>query len=356
VNKNNKNLGTLAEPRTEAKAQDVAEAAGVSRIMVSRAFNPAASIRPDKRDMILKVAGQLGYHPDMAARSMATGRSNLIAILVPSLARAWESQEVDALVQSLQAEGLATLVFRLTPEGISSPALRQVRAYKPAAVIAFMDLIAPQDLLPIFGNSPAIYPHYGEAAPLPTPGAPIDRLHINQHAGIRSGVRLLASAGHRRIAYVSGASPKSARPAFNANSDADRFAALRNALESFGLEFAGEIGGEFDYQTARQGVVNFVRNGGRADAYFAANDISAFGALDALRFDLDLPVPERCAVIGFDNVSEAGWRAYDLTTVGIPIQTRVAALMRLILARIEEPAGPPRVETVTATLTVRSSV
>jgi DNA-binding LacI/PurR family transcriptional regulator len=99
-----------------------------------------------------------------------------------------------------------------------------------------------------------------------------------------------------------------------------------------------------------------VRNGGRADAYFAANDISAFGALDALRFDLDLPVPERCAVIGFDNVSEAGWRAYDLTTVGIPIQTRVAALMRLILARIEEPAGPPRVETVTATLTVRSSV
>ena len=100
--------------RTTAEA--VAAAAGVSRIMVSRAFNPAASIKADKRSHILEVADRLGYHPDMSARAMVTGRSSLVAILVPSLARTWEALEVDALVTALQREGMAALVFRLPPE------------------------------------------------------------------------------------------------------------------------------------------------------------------------------------------------------------------------------------------------
>jgi DNA-binding LacI/PurR family transcriptional regulator len=335
----------------------VAAAAGVSRIMVSRAFNPNASIRADKREHILQVANGLGYHPDMSARAMVTGRSNLVAIIVPSLARTWEAMEVDALVGALQRQGMAALIFRLPPRELDAADLVQVRAYKPAIVIAFMDQIAPQALASMFGNSPAIYPHFGDAPPKRFTDLPIDRLHVNQHAGIRSAVKLLAGAGRRRVVYVAGSDGGGpAGGPDNANSSRDRQLALITALDEHGLEYAGRIEGDFDYDTARQSVANFVRNGGGADAYFAANDTSAFGTMDALRFDLGLRVPQDCAVIGFDNIPEASWGAYDLTTVGVPVEARVAALVRLIKARLADRSGPSRIETVTASLVVRSSV
>ncbi|MCD7059796.1 LacI family DNA-binding transcriptional regulator [Pelagibacterium xiamenense] len=344
------------DPRAEATAQDVARAAGVSRIMVSRAFNPNASVKADKREHILKVAQRLGYHPDMAARSMVTGRSNLVAVLVPSIARAWESQEVDALITALQRQGMATLLFHVAAEDLAEAAFLQVRAYKPAAVIAFLDLIGPEDLVPMFGNSPAIYPHFGAEPPKTQPGQLVDRLHVNQHAGIRSAVKLLKGTGKRRVAYVAGADTGLPSRTENANSDHDRFAALQAALVEHGMELEARIEGEFDYETSRQRVLHYVRNGGAADAFFAANDISAFGALDALRHDLGLAVPEQYGVVGFDNIREASWRAYDLTTVGVSVEARVAALMRLVKARMADPSAPARVETVTASLIVRSSV
>ena len=72
----------------------VARTANVSRVAVSRAFNPHASIKPEKRDLILKVAQELNYTPDMAARSMVTGRSHLVGIIVPDISGPWESQEL----------------------------------------------------------------------------------------------------------------------------------------------------------------------------------------------------------------------------------------------------------------------
>ena len=337
-------------------AEAVAHAAGVSRIMVSRAFNPFASVKPDKRAHILKVAGALGYHPDMAARSMARGRSNLVAILIPSVAQAWEAKEVDTLIGVLQRNGMTALVFRLSPRRLGTEDLVQVRAYKPAVVIAFMDSLSPDELVPLFGNTPSIYPHYGSGAPTQSGLQRVDRLHIDQQTGIRSAVRLLAGTGRKRVVYVSGLSNDHTPEARTANSDHDRLHSLRAAVSEFGLDLVTTIAGDFDYETARQNVGNFVRNGGETDAFFAANDVSAFGVMDALRFDLGKRVPEDYAVVGFDDVPEAGWRAYDLTTVSLSADARVAAIMRLIKERLGDPEAPPRVETITTRLTVRSSV
>ncbi|MFV2003165.1 MAG: LacI family DNA-binding transcriptional regulator [Paracoccaceae bacterium] len=348
--------GTINPAGGATSAHDVAVAAGVSRIMVSRAFNPDASIRADKRKHILHIAGELGYHPDMAARSMVTGRSNLVAILVPSIARSWESQEVDCLVEALQQQGMVPLLFRLPPENLGAADIVQVRAYKPAAVIAFIDWIAPSKLVSMFGDSSAIYPHFGDSLPEPITAQTIDRLHINQHAGIQSAVKLLVGTGRRRLVYVAGEHFGVSTGTMGANSDRDRFVALEAALKKHDLELVARLDGNFDYNTARQSVGNFVRHGGKADAYFAANDTSAFGVMDALRFDLGVKVPDECAVVGFDNIPEAGWRAYDLTTVGVPVKARVSALMRLLKARLADPTGPSRIETVTASLVVRTSV
>lgn len=349
-----KNMAVAGANATNA--HNVAIAAGASRIMVSRAFNPKASIREDKRKHILRIAGELGYHPDMAARSMATGRSNLVAILVPSIARSWESQEIDCLVEALQLQGMVPLLFRLPQENLGAADIVHVRAYKPVAVIAFIDWVAPSKLVSMFGNSSAIYPHFGDSMPEPITDQTIDRLHINQHAGIQSAVKLLVGAGRRRLVYVAGEHFGADTGAMGANSDRDRYIALEAALKHHKLDLVARLDGNFDYDTARQSVGNFVRHGGKADAFFAANDTSAFGVMDALRFDLGMKIPDQCAVVGFDNIREAGWRAYDLTTVGVPVRERVSALMRLLKARLANPTGPSRIESVTASLVVRSSV
>ena len=95
-----------------ATAEMVAERAKVSRVAVSRAFNPHTSLKPEKRELILRIAQELNYTPDRAARALVSGRSHLVGVIVPDVCSHWESQEIDALTTALQAEGFATLLFK----------------------------------------------------------------------------------------------------------------------------------------------------------------------------------------------------------------------------------------------------
>jgi len=327
-------------------ALDVARAARVSRIMVSRAFNPEASVRADKRQHILDVAAGLGYHPDMAARAMVTRRSNLVAVVVSTLANPWEAQEIDALTAVLQEDGLAVLVFRMEHKSRFQFNFAHIRAYRPAAVIAYMDDLKPQQLRRAFGNSPAIYPVYGIHPPHEHDEHMVDRLHVEQHEGIANAVRLLAGTGRKRLLYVRGE---------GAASDIDRMMALEEALAEYRIDFEGAIEGNFDYATTRAAVNNYWRRERQPDAIFAANDTSAFGAIDALRFDLGVSVPQQCAVIGFDNIREAAWQAYNLTTIGVDLQERVQALRRIVAARAADSQARSMVETIRARLVVRGT-
>jgi DNA-binding LacI/PurR family transcriptional regulator len=332
--------------RGAATAEDVARAAKVSRIMVSRAFNPDASVLMEKRRHILAVAATLGYHPDMAARAMVTRRSKLVAVVVSTLANPWEAQEVDALIGALQEDGLSVMVFRIAHNSGERLDFAHVKAYRPAAIIAYMDELPPHFLRRTFGNSPALYPVYGQEPPQDAGEAMVDRLHIAQHDGIAEAVRLLAQSGRRRLLYVQGE---------GSASDQDRLVALENAMERHGMALVGSIDGRFNYDRARAALVASWQHYDRPDAIFAANDTSAFGALDALRFDLGVTVPSECAVIGFDNIREAAWQAYDLTTIGVDLGERIEAIRRMVRERAANPQAAPMMETIHARLIRRGT-
>lgn len=314
--------------------------------MVSRAFNPASSVRGEMREKILAKAAELGYAPDKTARAMVTGRSDLVAIVVPTLANPWEAQEIDRLCAALQPLALTPVLYRIPGDQADAASLIRVQDYRPAIVVAFMDKIDPDDLLPLFGNSPAIYPCFGTVPPQ-VGAQTVDLLKVEHRDGIRNAVRLLRGTGRRRVVYVGGTR--------HATSEIDRYAAFRAAMEAEGLEQGSRLEGNFDYDTARAQVNRFISGGGTADAFLAANDVSAFGVMDALRFDLGRRIPEDHAVIGFDDIDQANWRAYDLTTVANPLDKRVAAITRLIEGRLNAPDAAAQSETVTARLVVRSS-
>lgn len=329
----------------------VAHAANVSRVAVSRAFNPHASIKPAKRDLILKVAQELNYTPDRAARSMVTGRSHLVGVIVPDVCSPWESQEIDALTTALQAEGFATLLFKTrTDLSMDETLLTYMKGYNPDSVIAFTENVRPQILSRVLDRAVPIYVAYpsgdgdGEESDAPL----FDRLNVIQRTGIEQAIALVLGYGARRFAFLSGARHSLATAA--------REAMVRKVASERGLEPPLVIAGDYTYDTAYRATLNLFRVGGGVDAIFAANDVSAFGVLDALRHELGKRVPQDVKVVGFDDIVQSHWKSYNLTTVKIDLGERVQALVRLILRRLGNPNSPSLTETISTRLVVRGTV
>ena len=147
-----------------------------------------------------------------------------------------------------------------------------------------------------------------------------------------------------------------ARDQLLARSNLDRQRIVLQVAGQFGITVSAHIQGDFGYERAREEVRAYYRAHPMSDALFAANDVSAFGAIDALRHDLGRAIPEDTKVVGFDNIKQSGWKSYDLTTVGMDIDARVSALVRLIRNRLQDPASPDLVEGVETRLVVRGTV
>lgn len=334
-----------------ATADLVAREANVSRVAVSRAFNPNASLKPEKRDRILQVARELNYTPDMAARSLVTRRSHLVGMIVPDVCSPWESQEIDALTTALQAEGFATLLFKAKADfSMDQTLLTYMRGFNPDSVIAFTENIEPDVLSSFLDRAVPIYVIYDDATAFPgKPSASLyDRLLVRQKEGIEQAVALLQGYGARRIAYLGG------KRQSLANNERERM--ISQVLSERGMDAPVIIAGDYTYDTAYRATLDLFRIGEGADAIFAANDVGAFGAIDALRHDLGLSVPGDVKVVGFDDIPQSHWKSYNLTTVRIDLEERVRALVRLILRRLKTPDADPMVETLGTRLVVRGTV
>ncbi len=338
-------------PTGRATAEMVAARANVSRVAVSRAFNPHTSLKPEKRELILRIAQELNYTPDRAARALVSGRSHLVGVIVPDVCSNWESQEIDALTTALQDEGFATLLFKTrTDYSMDEQLLAYMRGFNPDSVIAFVENVKPTTLARFLDRAVPIYIDY------PLPGAagedsagPLqDRLNVLQYSGIDQAVALLQGYGARRIAYLAG-SEKS-----RANVSRER--TLRQVLSERGLPEPVIMPGDFSYDTAHRATIDLFRAGQGVDAVFAANDVGAFGVMDALRHELSLRIPEDVKVVGFDDIAQSHWKSYNLTTVKFDLDERVRALVRLILRRLNDPRGPALEETLNTRLVVRGTV
>jgi DNA-binding LacI/PurR family transcriptional regulator len=329
----------------------VARTANVSRVAVSRAFNPHASIKPEKRDHILKVAQELNYTPDMAARSMVTGRSHLVGLIVPDVSSPWESQEVDALTNALQAEGFATLLFKTRRDlSLDETLLTYMKGFNPDSVIAFAENVRPQVLSRVLDRAVPIYIDYpiADGQPDTEPGPLIDRLEVLQRDGLEQAVALMQGYGAKRIAFLGGMT--------NSLGARSRQHLVEELVAEHGLAAPILMDGDYSYDTAYCATIDLFRVGDGADAIFAVNDQSAFGVLDALRHELGLKVPQDVMVVGFDDIQQSHWKSYNLTTVKFDMDERVRALVRLILRRLKNPAAPSITETISTKLVVRGTV
>jgi DNA-binding LacI/PurR family transcriptional regulator len=317
--------------------EDVARVAGVSRATVSRVVNNTRNVDPELHRLVWQAIDATGYVPNRAARSLVTGRTGSIALVVSeSTSRGPDDlsmrtfftdpffgRVVTGVLSALQPRGihLALMVVGSAAERTRLVGhLRQGQA--DGAVVISLD---PVDSLPeqlVEARVPAVL------CGRPARAVPISYVDVANHAGAALAADHLVARGCQRVATISG---PLATPAGQ-----DRLSGFREAMARHGYPYVPSVEGEFSYASGEQAVERLLAAHPGIDGLFVANDLMAQGALVALR-DLGRRVPEDLAVVGFDDSSAALASRPTLTTVRHPLEEMAAEGTRMLLARVEHP-------------------
>ncbi|WP_299738096.1 LacI family DNA-binding transcriptional regulator [uncultured Roseobacter sp.] len=322
---------------------EVAERAGVSRSAVSRVFTPGASVSKSTAEKVRKAAAQLGYRPNVLARSLITGRSRIIGLVVAYLENQFYPEAIERLSKALQAEGYHVLVFMASNDHAATQTVidelldYQVDAIIAASVGLSSDLTKRCEGLGIpivlFNRH-----QYDER---------LTSVTSDNVAGGRKLAEFLVAGGHKRIAHIAGWE--------DASTQIDREAGFMAGLKEAGVSLFARGIGNFNFETAQNAARRMFGAQQRPDAVFVANDHMAFAVMDVLRFELGLRVPEDVSVVGYDDVTLSHWPSYDLTTVRQPANRMVAATVEALLARLSEEDEAPRRITLDGPLIIRGS-
>jgi DNA-binding LacI/PurR family transcriptional regulator len=177
----------------------------------------------------------------------------------------------------------------------------------------------------------------------------VSSVSVDNVGGGAKAAEFLVSGGHRRIAYIAGVEDTAAQRG--------REAGFRQQLTALGMPLFDRAVGEFETEPARRAArLLFGRPAAdRPDAVFACSDQMAIAVMDVLRFELGLRIPEDVSVVGFDDVPQAAWPTYDLTTLHVPIGGMIDAMTQALFERIERPHAAPRPVQMPVSLVVRGS-
>ncbi len=288
--------------RTIVSAQDVAELAGVSRAAVSRTFTPGASVSPETRAKVHAAAERLGYHVNHLARGLMRAETELVALIAAEVNTPYRSDLLAALSARLQQSGkLALLINTDRSDRSVEQALRHAIAYRTdaAIVLSGMPPVSLAETCLRYGMRLVLINRNEER-----PGT--TRIRLDDEAAGRQAFRSLMAAGCVRPAL---ASSRSGTPSL-----AGREQGFRAAAQEARMPLIEERLGATSYQTGLDLGTRLMARSEAPDGIFCTTDLLALGVVDAARHRFGVRIPETLSVIGFDDIAQAGWESYNLTT------------------------------------------
>ncbi len=324
-------------------ANTVAAAAGVSQSAVSRFFTPGASVSARTVAKIRKAVEELGYRPNLLARAMVSGRSRMIGLVVSHLDNYFYPDALQKLSGALKNKGYHILIFMASQaEEDLDEIVQEILAYQVEAIVAASVTL-----------SSGLTDRCREA------GIPIVLFNRTQsdvqvcsvtsdnQAGGEKVAQFLAEGGHKKIAYLAGLA--------EASTQRDRERGFTRGLAKAGLSLFKRDVGDFSREAAAQATRRLFAQNKRPDALFVANDHMAFAAMDVLRGEFRLRIPEDVSVVGYDDVPISAWDAYQLTTVRQPARRMVAATVTMLMESVKQKGIPPQSVKIEGQLIVRAS-
>ena len=328
--------------RSGQKATDmeaIAKALGVSKTTVHYALRNKGRVSEATRKRVLKVAAEMGYRPNLLARSLRTQRTDTVGVVLVTLTSSYHAhllEGIDGIAQAFEHSILVACSYR---SAAKERQLVEVLLEKGVDGL----IVAPADpdenadyyrRLVEDGVHLVFVDRY-------IPGVNVDSVSTDNLTGAYRAVEHLAALGRKRIAVLTTISGERRSTSVEA-----RIAGCARALQEAGLEPAIVLGPdvpdklpeeEFAYDSVREHLRSSRK---RFDAVFAMHDGLAYGAIEAI-LESGLRVPEDVAVVGFDDQDPSAYIHPPLTTVRQPARSSGEEAVRILFRRLRDPEMPP---------------
>lgn len=326
---------------------DVAKAAAVSLATVSAAVNSSAPVSAELRGRIQKAIKKVGYKTNSIARSLKTGTTSTIGLMVADITNPFFTTVIHTIQEVAHRNGYSVMLCCSDEDPAKEATHLQLLADRmvDGFIVATAGETAELRGLITQGRSPVIL------IDRLVDGLETDAVVIDNVAATRDAVHHLIAAGHRRIGLITGRRSLS--------TGRERYEGYRRALDEAGFTFepalvgSAHFGADDGYQAAKR----LLTVEERPTAIFACNNLSGLGLMRAIH-DAGLRCPDDVAVACFDDFDWAEVFHPRLTTVAQPTQAIGMQAMMMLLERMKDDTVknlPPRVVRLKAELRVRDS-
>lgn len=325
----------------------IAKLSGVSRSTVSRVINNHPNVKPEVRQRVMEVIAETGYHPNPAARSLASRRSGIIGLVIP---RAVQSLFTDpyfprlmqGVAQACNANDYTLSLFLFHTEDEEQklyPRVLRTRLIDGIIVIASQ---IGDPLIPELINNCIPFVMVGRPNDLPD----VNFVDVDNTVGAYTATSHLIRSGYKRIGAITGP--------LNTTVGLDRRQGYLDALNdrSRSIDKTLIVEGDFTESGGYAAMQRLIPH--QPDAIFIASDTMAFGGLRALR-EAGLSVPNDVAVVGFDDLPTSALSDPPLTTIRQPIRRLGAQAVETLIDILANGTQPPRRTTLSIELVIRSS-
>lgn len=329
--------------KTRVTSAEVAARAGVSQSAVSRVFTPGASASQKTVAKVKRAAAELGYRPNILARAMVSGKSRMIGLLVAYLNNQFYPEALEKLSNALQEQGYHVLMF-MAPQtaGDIDHVIQEILDYQVDGIVAASVALSSELTARCEeAGVPVVLFNRAQA------GDNFSAVTSDNVSGGRKLAEFLIAGDHKRIGYIAGWE--------GASTQRDREFGFRAGIEMAGQQIVAREVGNFLYEDAADAARRMFSRPDHPDAVFVCNDHMAFAVMDVLRYELGLSVPGDVSVVSYDDVPNASWPAYDLTTVRQSANRMVAETVSILIQQIENQNTEPHRIAIDGPLIIRGS-
>jgi DNA-binding LacI/PurR family transcriptional regulator len=313
----------VAVPRKYPSSIEVAKLAGVSQSAVSRTFTAGASVSERTRRKVVKAAEALGYSPNVLPRILLTNRSRLVAIVIGEMSNPYYARVLEVFSRELQEQGSQVLLFSVTHGEYIDEAVPLLAGYRVDGIITAHPILSEETAEQCEKLRVPIVLFNGRVRSNWVSSVCCDNLTAG-----REVADLFLSYEAKRFGYIAG------RQETLANQD--RSAGFIDRLRETGVTNIRTAAGDFRYEGGYHAVLELIRQRRPPQAIFCANDMMAIGAIDAVRKETGLRVPQDVMIAGFDDIPAAGWGSYSLTTVRQEVERMVKEAVDILQTKVSD--------------------
>ncbi|MFC7596477.1 LacI family DNA-binding transcriptional regulator [Terrabacter sp. GCM10028922] len=340
-------MSRTVEPRGIATVPDVARAAGVSTATAARALGGYGSVRESTRERVQAAAEQLGYRPNSLARSMITGSTSTLGVVMSDIENPFFRRSLRGIADTARAEGFEVLLAN-TDEQLDKEetAVRLMTERRVDGLV-----VCPAD----GGDRSHISDVIAAGIPVVlldrrVAGVKADTVGIDNRKAARTATEYLLGRGHRDIAIVTGGTPemleRMLRPdmrgieRLSATTVGARAAGFRDAMAAAGVPIRRDLisSGGYRREDAETETARLLSLPNPPTAVFAFDAMQSLGAFHAIS-RAGVRCPDDISLLGFDDAEWADVVSPGLTVMAQPTYEIGVAACRLLLSRIEGSGG-----------------